>query len=93
MHVFCLIYLSIHYWLFANYIKSGGDPPTGESLPEDYKVFNFDTKDEREKAWAAKLLAGSGRAKNFSHSLSLRGPGHTGSSYTINSSNNSANNR
>ena len=71
---------------------SGGDPLTGESVPEDYKVFNFDTKDEREKAWAAKLLAGSGRGKNFSHSLSLRGP-HTGSSYTINSSNSSANNR
>ena len=57
---------------------------TAESLPEDYKVFNFDSKDEREKAFAAKLLAGSRKG----NSSSLRGPS-TGSSYTINSSQNS----
>ena len=47
---------------------SGGDPLTGDSLPEEYKVFNFDTKDEREKAWAAKLLAGG----NISHCFSFK---------------------
>ena len=61
---------------------------TGESLTEDYKVFNFDTKDERDKAFAAKLLAG--RGKSPGQSLSLRAGTHSGSSYTINSSQNSA---
>ena len=55
---------------------------TGESLPEDYRVFNFETKDERDKAFAAKLLAGRGKSPGSS----LRGAGYTGSSYTINSS-------
>ena len=55
---------------------------TGESLPEDYRVFNFETKDERDKAFAAKLLAGRGKSPGSS----LRGGGYTGSSYTINSS-------
>merc|ERR1719251_665211 len=63
------------------------DPLTGESLPEDYRVFNFETKDERDKAFAAKLLAGRGKSPGSS----LRGGGYTGSSYNINSSHTPAN--
>ena len=65
------------------------DPLTGESLPEDYRVFNFETKDERDKAFAAKLLAGRGKSPG----VSLRGGTYTGSSYTINSSQNNSANR
>ena len=69
--------------------ESGGGALTAESLPEDYRVFNFD-RDEREKAFAAKLLAGRGKSPGNS----LRGQ-YSGSSYTINSSQNSiaSNNR
>lgn len=56
--------------------------PTADSLPEDYKVFNFEPRAVRERAMAAKLLAGRGKSPR----TSLRGPTHTGSSYTINSS-------
>ena len=55
---------------------------TAESLPEDLKVFNFEPKAVRDRAMAAKLLAGRGKSPR----TSLRGPNHTGSSYTINSS-------
>jgi len=56
--------------------------PTAESLPEDLKAFNFEPKSVRDRAMAAKLLAGRGKSPR----TSLRGPNHTGSSYTINSS-------
>ena len=55
---------------------------TSDSLPEDLKVFNFDPKLARDKSVAAKLLAGKGKSPR----PSLRGPGNTGSSYAINSS-------
>ena len=55
---------------------------TSDSLPEDLKVFNFEPKAVRDRAMAAKLLAGKGKSPR----TSLRGPGNTGSSYTINAS-------
>ena len=63
---------------------SGDKEPctTAESLPEDFKGFNFEPPLVRDRALAAKLLAGRGKSPR----TSLRGPNHTGSSYTINSS-------
>lgn len=55
---------------------------TADSLPEEIKVFNFEPKALRDRAMAAKLLAGHGKSPRNS----LRGPNYTGSSYTINSS-------
>jgi class 3 adenylate cyclase len=60
---------------------SGGER-TSDSIPEDLKVFNFEPKVARDRAMAAKLLAGKGKSPRSS----LRGPGNTGSSYAINSS-------
>jgi len=58
---------------------------TADSLPEDYRVFNFERPEERDRAFAAKLLAGTGRGKSPGTSLRA-GQHYSGSSYTINSS-------
>lgn len=55
---------------------------TAGSLAEDAIPFNFEPKAVRDRAMATKLLTGRGKSPR----TSLRGPGHSGSSYAINNS-------